>query len=65
MKNKFEKFEKNQFSGIYSIKGGMELAAKSVTTTTKTIERGNDLDSARDIESSATSKIVFEQNNDK
>jgi len=50
MKNNFGKLEKNRLNGIDSVKGGMELAAKSVTTTTKTIERGNDLDSARDIE---------------
>lgn len=50
MKTKFEKFSKHQMSGLNAVKGGLDLAAKSVTTTTKTIERGNDLDSARDIE---------------
>lgn len=54
MKKQFEKLEKNQLSGMSTFKGGTELAAKSVTTTTKTIERGNDLDSARDIESSTS-----------
>lgn len=54
MKNNFGKFEKTRINGIDSVKGGLELAAKSVTTTTKTIERGNDLDSARDIENKTT-----------
>ena len=53
MKNKFYKFEKNCITNLSTIKGGSELAAKSSTTTTKTIERGNDLDSARDIEAKA------------
>lgn len=50
MKKSIGKFEKSQLAGLNSVKGGTELAAKSVTTTTKTIERGNDLDSARHIE---------------
>lgn len=50
MNKSFGKFEKHSFHGINSVKGGADLAAKSVTTTTATIERGNDLDSARDIE---------------
>jgi len=57
MANSFSKYEKHAFNGINSVKGGAELAAKSVTTTTKTIERGNDLDSARDIESSTSEEL--------
>jgi hypothetical protein len=60
MTNSFGKYEKHVFHGLNSLKGGADLAAKSVTTTTKTIERGNDLDSARDIESdvSGSSQVL-------
>lgn len=57
MSNSFSKHKKHVFHGMNSVKGGAELAAKSVTTTTKTIERGNDLDSARDIESSVSVEV--------
>lgn len=54
MKKTLIKMKSHSFHGISSVKGGSELAAKSVTTTTKTIERGNDLDSARDIENNVS-----------
>jgi len=61
MTNSFSKYKKHAFHGINSVKGGADLAAKSVTTTTKTIERGNDLDSARHIENEVvTSFSVIE-----
>lgn len=58
MKKQFSKLEKNSFQGMNSVKGGIQLAAKSVTTTTATIERGNDLDSARHIESKTTVEFI-------
>lgn len=54
MGNSFEKLQKDKISALHILSQGLALGAKSVTTTTKTIEKGNDLDSARHIESSAS-----------
>lgn len=50
--SKFKKFEDNEFGSVLSVKGGLAVAGKSSTTVKLTIERGNDKDSAADIESS-------------
>jgi len=43
----FEKFKKSYLSRMYNEFQALASAAISVTTSTKTIEKGNDLDSHR------------------
>lgn len=50
--SKFGKFQETKFNTLTSVKGGTAAGGKTSTTTMRTDERGNDIDSNSGIEGS-------------